>query len=92
MPSGASTGTHEAHERRDGSPRFDGKGVRDVARDVAAIFLPALQNLPAEDQRALDARLIEIDGTPNKSRYGANATLGISCARSRPAPRCSRSR
>ena len=80
VPSGASTGTHEAHERRDGSPRFDGKGVRDVARDVAAIFLPALQNLPAEDQRALDARLIEIDGTPNKSRYGANATLGISCA------------
>lgn len=80
VPSGASTGTHEAHERRDGEHRYDGKGVRDVARDVTAVFLPALLNQSAEDQRALDARLIEIDGTPDKSRYGANATLGISCA------------
>ncbi len=80
VPSGASTGTHEAHEKRDGGRRYDGKGMRGVANDISTVFLPGLTNLPVEEQRALDARLIEIDGTANKSRYGANATLGISCA------------
>jgi len=80
VPSGASTGTHEAHEKRDGGPRYDGKGMRGVAHEISAVFLPGLANLPAEEQRAFDARLIEIDGTADKSRYGANATLGISCA------------
>ncbi len=80
VPSGASTGTHEANEKRDGGERYGGKGVREVAGTVASVFLPGLLGLSAEDQRALDARLIEIEGTANKSRYGANATLGISCA------------
>lgn len=80
VPSGASTGTHEAHEKRDGGERHGGKGVREVAGAVASVFLPGLLGVSAEDQRGLDARLIEIDGTANKARYGANATLGISCA------------
>ncbi len=80
VPSGASTGTHEAHEKRDGGPRYAGKGMREVANDISAVFLPGLANQPAEEQRDFDARLIAIDGTVNKSRYGANATLGISCA------------
>ncbi len=80
VPSGASTGTHEAHEKRDGGERYGGKGVREVAGAVASVFLPGLLGVSAEDQRGLDARLIEIDGSANKARYGANATLGISCA------------
>jgi enolase len=80
VPSGASTGRHEAHELRDGGPWYAGKGVRSAARHVTEVFLPSLRGIDATDQAALDHRLIAIDGTPNKARYGANATLGISCA------------
>ncbi len=80
VPSGASTGTHEAHEWRDGGAWYGGKGVQGAVRHVAEIFAPALAGFPVDDQRALDARLREIDGSPNKSRTGANAVLGISCA------------
>ena len=80
VPSGASTGTHEAHEWRDGGARYGGKGVQGAVRHVAEIFAPALVGFPVEDQRALDGRLVAIDGTPDKSGTGANAVLGISCA------------
>ena len=80
VPSGASTGTHEAHEWRDGGTWYGGKGVRGAVRHVAEIYAPALRGVPVEDQRAFDARLVAIDGTPDKSRTGANAVLGISCA------------
>ena len=81
VPSGASTGRHEALELRDGDmTRYAGKGVRRAAANVNEILAPALCGLAAEDQASLDARLIELDGTPSKSRLGANALLGVSCA------------
>lgn len=81
VPSGASTGKHEALELRDNDPsRYAGKGVRQAVDNVARILQPELAGLDAEDQRSLDRRMIEIDGTPNKSRLGANAILGVSCA------------
>lgn len=80
VPSGASTGTHEAHEWRDGGAWYGGKGVQGAVRHVAEIFSPALAGFAVDDQRALDARLLAIDGSPDKSRTGANAVLGISCA------------
>jgi len=80
VPSGASTGTHEAHEWRDGGTRYGGKGVLGAVRHVTEIFAPALRGGAVEDQRAFDGRLLAIDGTPDKSRTGANAVLGISCA------------
>jgi enolase len=80
VPSGASTGVHEAHERRDGGDRYAGKGVRDAVRAVNQEILDRLQGLDAEDQRRLDSVLIELDGTPNKGRLGANAILGVSLA------------
>ena len=81
VPSGASTGSHEAHELRDGDPaRFGGKGV---ARAVAAVegeIFDALSGMEAGDQQALDRALIALDGSGDKSRLGANATLGVSLA------------
>jgi len=81
VPSGASTGKAEALERRDGDAnRYHGRGVRDVVLDIEQAIAPAVRGLDAADQQRLDARLRELDGTPNKSRLGANAILGVSLA------------
>lgn len=81
VPSGASTGRHEAVERRDGDPaRYGGKGVRDAVEAVNGEIFDALSGRDVEDQRALDLALIALDGTSDKSRLGANATLGVSLA------------
>lgn len=81
VPSGASTGRHEALELRDGeAARYAGKGVRRAAANVEKELSPALSGCNAEDQQALDRRMIELDGTPGKTRLGANAILGVSCA------------
>jgi len=81
VPSGASTGMHEARELRDGDPaRYGGKGVRKAVENVQSVLAPALRGASAENQAAIDRRMIEIDGTPDKSQVGANAILGVSCA------------
>ncbi len=81
VPSGASTGAHEAVEKRDGDPaRYNGKGVLKAVEAVNSEIYDALTGFEAEDQRRLDAAMIELDGTPNKSRLGANAILGVSLA------------
>ncbi|MBI3537868.1 MAG: phosphopyruvate hydratase [Chloroflexi bacterium] len=81
IPSGASTGVHEALELRDDDKkRFGGKGVLTAVANVNTTIATALKNCDAFDQRAIDARLIELDGTPNKSKLGANAILGASLA------------
>jgi enolase len=81
VPSGASTGRHEAVELRDGDPaRFGGKGVRRAVANVRELIAPRLIGLPVMQQRRLDSLLCELDGTPNKSRLGANAVLGVSLA------------
>ncbi len=80
VPSGASTGAHEAVELRDGGARYGGKGVLRAVGHVRDVLGPALLALDALDQVAIDERLIAIDGSPNKGRLGANATLGVSLA------------
>ena len=81
VPSGASTGLHEAVELRDGDKaRFGGKGVRTAVANVTDTIGPALYGLDATDQSGIDALLCELDGTPNKSSLGANAILGVSLA------------
>ena len=81
VPSGASTGAHEAVELRDGDPkRYGGAGVLQAVANVREKLLPAVKGMSAEDQAALDHRLIELDGTPNKGKLGANAILGVSLA------------
>jgi len=80
VPSGASTGAHEAVERRDGGPRFGGRGVRQAVEAANGEIFDALSGFDAEDQLAIDRVLVELDGTPNKSRLGANAILGVSLA------------
>ncbi len=86
VPSGASTGAHEAVELRDGDPaRYGGKGVLKAVRAVNEILGPSLEGLDATAQREIDRNLIELDGTPNKSTYGANAILGVSLAVARAA-------
>jgi enolase len=81
VPSGASTGKHEARELRDGDPaRFGGKGVRRAVAHVRDIIGPRLAGLPVTDQAAVDRALCALDGTPDKSRLGANAILGVSLA------------
>ncbi len=86
VPSGASTGAHEAVELRDGDPsRYGGKGEQQAVRIVSETIAPRLKGVDARDQKRVDALLIELDGTPNKSRLGANATLGVSLAAARAA-------
>ena len=81
IPSGASTGVHEAVELRDGDKeRFGGKGVRKAVRNVTEEIGPAVLGLDAADQAGLDSVLIDLDGSPNKGRLGANAILGVSLA------------
>ena len=79
-PAGASTGSGEALELRDGGLAFGGRDVRRALANVEEIIAPALLGLDAAEQEALDARLIELDGTPDKTRLGANATLAVSMA------------
>ena len=84
VPSGASTGEHEAVELRDGDPnRFQGKGVTKAVENVNGEIADALANYDAFDQRGLDAKMIELDGTENKGRLGANAILAVSMATAR---------
>jgi enolase len=86
VPSGASTGAHEAVERRDGDKsRYLGKGVSQAVAAVNGDLFDALSGAEAEDQRRLDALMIELDGTPAKSRLGANAILGVSLATAKAA-------
>lgn len=85
VPSGASTGTREAVELRDGGTRYLGKGVRTAVAHVQGEIQAALQGMDAADQQALDEKLIALDGSPNKSRLGANALLGVSLAVARAA-------
>jgi len=80
VPSGASTGVHEAVELRDGGSEWGGKGVTKAVANVNGEIAGELAGLDALDQEALDRKLIELDGTPNKGRLGANAVLGVSLA------------
>jgi enolase len=84
VPSGASTGEHEAVELRDGDKkRFLGKGVLQAVKNVNTVLAKKLDHMPAEDQFAVDMAMIELDGTPTKSKLGANAILGVSMAAAR---------
>jgi enolase len=80
VPSGASTGTHEALELRDNEARYLGKGVRQAIENIQEYIVPALEDVDALNQREVDQQLIALDGTENKSRLGANAILGVSLA------------
>ena len=80
VPSGASTGTREAVELRDGGTRLGGKGVRQAVANVNGEIAEAVTGMDAADQTAVDRAMIELDGTPNKGRLGANAILGVSMA------------
>ncbi|MBW0119173.1 phosphopyruvate hydratase, partial [Pseudonocardia abyssalis] len=81
VPSGASTGEHEAVELRDGDPlRFGGKGVEKAVKNVLDVIAPELKDMEAVDQRLIDQVLLDLDGTPDKSKLGANAILGVSLA------------
>ncbi|HEX8798491.1 MAG TPA: phosphopyruvate hydratase [Terriglobales bacterium] len=84
VPSGASTGEHEAVELRDGDKsRYVGKGVLKAVDNVNEVIAPELEGMDASDQRELDSTMCELDGTPNKSKLGANAILAVSMAASR---------
>ena len=85
VPSGASTGAFEAVELRDGGQRYGGKGVEKAVQAVIDDIAPEVIGFEASEQRLLDAKLIELDGTPNKSKLGANAILGVSLAVARAA-------
>jgi len=88
VPSGASTGEHEALELRDGEAgRYGGKGVRDAVRNVNEVIGPRLEGADAYDQVSIDDQLLDLDGTPNKSQLGANAMLAVSMAVARAAAR-----
>ncbi len=80
VPSGASTGEHEAVELRDGGERYGGKGVQKAVQAVLDEIGPAVIGLNADDQRLVDQALLDLDGTPDKSRLGGNAILGVSLA------------
>src|SRR3954453_5388548 len=81
VPSGASTGAHEAVEKRDGDARrYGGRGVREAAANVNGEVFDAVSGCDAAAQLRIDRTLIELDGTPNKGRLGANAVLGVSLA------------
>ena len=86
VPSGASTGEHEANELRDGDKsRYLGKGVLKAVGHVNDAIAKAVTGLDAADQKALDRKMIDADGTPNKSNFGANAILAVSMAAARAA-------
>lgn len=86
VPSGASTGTREALELRDKkAKRYGGKGVTTAVKNVLTTIAPAIRGMDAADQTALDKQMIKLDGTPNKSKLGANAILGVSMAACRAA-------
>jgi len=85
VPSGASTGAFEAAERRDGGARYNGKGVQDAVDAVEDEIAGEVVGMEATEQRLLDQALMDLDGTPNKSRLGANAILGVSLAVARAA-------
>ena len=85
VPSGASTGEHEAMELRDGGSEFMGKGVTKAVENVREIIAPELIGMPVTDQNFIDEMMIELDGTKNKSSLGANAILGVSLATARAA-------
>src|SRR3989344_3209140 len=79
VPAGSSTGTYEAHELRDEkNPRYLGKGVKQAVQNVNLVLGPKVVGFNPEDQEAIDAVLIALDGTENKSKYGANAILAVS--------------
>jgi enolase len=80
VPSGASTGEHEAVELRDSTPRYGGRGVEKAVNAVLDEIAPAVIGMSADDQRLIDQALLDLDGTPDKSRLGANAILGVSLA------------
>ncbi len=80
VPSGASTGSGEALEMRDAEKAYNGKGVLKAAKNVNEIIAAALKGMDASDQKAIDQKMIELDGTENKTRLGANATLAVSLA------------
>ena len=80
VPSGASTGAHEAVELRDGGKRYGGKGVQKAENAVNTEIFDAVCGMEAEDQTRIDGVMCKLDGTPNKSRLGANAILGVSLA------------
>ncbi|MBT5516977.1 phosphopyruvate hydratase, partial [Candidatus Peregrinibacteria bacterium] len=85
VPSGASTGENEACELRDGNERFNGKGVEKAVANANGELADKVMGMDVHDQEALDGAMIELDGTENKSRLGANAILGISLASARSA-------
>ena len=86
VPSGASTGAHEAVELRDGDKsRYGGKGVLKAVANAQGEILEAIGGMDASEQVAIDDAMIELDGTPNKSRLGANAILGVSLAAAKAA-------
>src|SRR5436305_9792702 len=90
VPSGASTGAFEAVEKRDGGERYGGKGVRQAVGAVEDDIAPALVGYEATEQRLVDQALLDLDGTPDKSRFGANALLGVSLAVAKAAAGSSR--
>lgn len=83
VPSGASTGAYEAYELRDGGDRYLGKGCQKAVANVNDILGPMVCGMDPTDQRGIDEAMIKMDGTPNKSKLGANAILGISLAASK---------
>ena len=85
VPSGASTGVHEAHELRDGGDRYLGKGVRQAVENVNEKIAPAVTGLEADDQRLVDKVMLDLDGSDNKSNLGANVILGVSLATAKAA-------
>ena len=80
VPSGASTGKYEAVELRDGGERYRGKGVLKAIKNIQGVIFPAIKNKDVSNQKEIDELMIELDGTPNKSRLGANAILPVSMA------------
>ncbi|MEE9586303.1 MAG: phosphopyruvate hydratase, partial [Nitrososphaerales archaeon] len=86
VPSGASTGTHEALELRDGdNSRYQGKGVLKAVRNVVEVIAPKIVGRDAREQEAIDRLMIDLDGTDNKSNLGANSILGVSLATAKAA-------
>src|SRR5271165_2955555 len=86
VPSGASTGEHEAVELRDGDPeRYLGKGTEKAVKNILKKIAPEVLGMEAEEQSAIDHKMIELDGTPNKAKLGANAILAVSMATARAA-------